>query len=215
MANFKYLVNHKYFDVLNFETAYFLGILAADGNVSQNRITLGVCEKDREIVDNFKNAIQSTHPIKQRITRLREKSYPQQVFRFNSPHMCKTLETYGIIPNKSLTLKFPNIPPSLISSFVRGYFDGDGSITITKHKNMFIYILGTERFLKNIKDYYNQLCNTNVGWVTRHDKSKIFHFCIHGNNGGKCFSDWIYHNSKQNTRLKRKYVKMTSFDVTF
>lgn len=210
MAHFKYFVNHHYFDFLKEDAAYFLGVLAADGNVSkdEHRITLGVCEKDKEIIEKFKFAIKSSHPIKRYIRILHNKSYPQRVFRFNSPHMCNVMKQYGIVPNKSLSLNFPELPEKLIPAFIRGYFDGDGSITITKQKNKFIYILGTKPFLETLKMHFNKACNTNVGWIARHNKSNIYHFCIHGNNGSKSFSNWIYHKSNADVRLTRKYIKM-------
>ena len=44
--------------------------------------------------------------------------------------MCNDLFNLGIVSNKSLTLQFPkNIPNSLIKHYLRGYFDGDGSIS--------------------------------------------------------------------------------------
>lgn len=45
-------------------------------------------------------------------------------------HLWNTLNNYGCIPNKSLTLKFPDESifksKDLIRHFIRGYFDGDG-----------------------------------------------------------------------------------------
>ena len=209
MAYPKYKVNHKYFDVLNPESAYFLGLLAADGNVdkTRTRITLSICERDSEILDNIKSAISSTHPIKKTMSKCRGKQYPQMVFRFSSPYMCKTLEQYGIVPRKSLHLKFPPIDRKIIPSFIRGYFDGDGSVTITKANNIFITILGTRSLLSEMKRHYNEHCQTSVGWVTRHNQSRIFHFCIHGNPCGKSFFKWIYDGSTPHTRLNRKYQK--------
>lgn len=209
MAYPKYKVNHKYFDVLTPESAYFLGLLAADGNVdkTKTRITLSICERDAEILDNIKHSISSTHPIKEYISKCRGKQYPQKVFRFSSPYMCKTLGQYGIVPHKSLHLKFPPIDQRFVPSFIRGYFDGDGSVTITKSNNIFITILGTRPFLSEMKRQYNKSCKTSVGWVGRHGESNIFHFCIHGNKCGKSFFNWIYDESAPNTRLTRKYQK--------
>ena len=45
--------------------------------------------------------------------------------------MFNDLIKQGCIPNKSLVLTFPNkhqVPENLINHFIRGYFDGDGSI---------------------------------------------------------------------------------------
>ena len=45
--------------------------------------------------------------------------------------MFNDLIKQGCVPNKSLILTFPNkhqVPENLINHFIRGYFDGDGSI---------------------------------------------------------------------------------------
>ena len=57
----------------------------------------------------------------------------------NSPHLVETLISYGCTPRKSLTLKFPDFnifkSQSLINHFIRGYFDGDGSVFISNEKH--------------------------------------------------------------------------------
>ena len=53
----------------------------------------------------------------------------------NSYTLCQDLEKYGIVPRKSLILKFPNnISDEMLPHIIRGYFDGDGSISCYKRK---------------------------------------------------------------------------------
>ena len=51
-----------------------------------------------------------------------------------SDKMFSDLCKHGCVPNKSLILTFPVITEELIPHFIRGYFDGDGGITIRKLK---------------------------------------------------------------------------------
>lgn len=52
-----------------------------------------------------------------------------------SDKMFNDLCSHGCVPNKSLVLTFPkDIPENLIHHFIRGYFDGDGSVFILNHK---------------------------------------------------------------------------------
>jgi hypothetical protein len=44
----------------------------------------------------------------------------------NSKEVKKDLEKLGICANKSLNVKFPNIPTEFLPSFVRGVIEGDG-----------------------------------------------------------------------------------------
>jgi len=59
----------------------------------------------------------------------------------------------GCVPNKSLILKFPSLDifsnKSLIYPFIRGYFDGDGSIFESKN-NFYISISGNNDFLQGL-----------------------------------------------------------------
>ena len=56
-----------------------------------------------------------------------------------SPEIGEKLISYGCVPRKSNILKFPDISifksKNLIRHFIRGYFDGDGSVFISKEKH--------------------------------------------------------------------------------
>ena len=65
--------------------------------------------------------------------------------------MFNDLIKQGCVPNKSLILTFPNkyqVPKNLINHFIRGYFDGDGSIyEYSKTHAGSISFIGTESVL--------------------------------------------------------------------
>jgi hypothetical protein len=42
--------------------------------------------------------------------------------------VCADLRQLGVTPRKSLTINFPQMPPHLVRDFVRGCWDGDGSV---------------------------------------------------------------------------------------
>ena len=77
--------------------------------------------------------------------------------------MFSDLNKHGCIQNKSLVLQFPTISNSLIPHFIRGYFDGDGSVFILNKKNynktnsiytaLGICICGTFEFLTKMNSY--------------------------------------------------------------
>lgn len=81
-----------------------------------------------------------------------------------SKHLWETLNNYGCIPRKSLTLQFPDESifkdKSLIRHFIRGYWDGDGTLGIyTSKVKEYIYdravcsVLGTEHVLSRISHF--------------------------------------------------------------
>lgn len=126
----QYQVNHNYFNKIDMsEKAYWLGWMASDGFVVHSKYghIIGLClqERDREIIDAFKAAIGSEHPIRI-INRKNGKKYLE--LRVTSRQMVDDLGKLGIIPNKSKTLKIPNISKEFQWDFFCGMFDGDGCV---------------------------------------------------------------------------------------
>ncbi|MGZ3644051.1 MAG: hypothetical protein ACXVCM_09380, partial [Ktedonobacteraceae bacterium] len=75
------------------------------------------------------------------------------VFVFSSASLFQKLLENGITPNKTTTLQFPShIPAQFQHHFVRGYFDGDGSVGKGADGCPFFSLLGTEAFLHGVAD---------------------------------------------------------------
>lgn len=66
------------------------------------------------------------------------------------------MKKYGITKRKTLKLEFPNLPKGMEKYFLRGYFDGDGSIGIYdlgRSKDLLsIQLVGTESFMKKCQE---------------------------------------------------------------
>jgi len=150
--NRKYKVNETYFDVINsHEKAYILGLIYADGcnKVYKNTIDISLHKKDVDILKKIKNIIQPDKPLGF------SKKMNQYSFRIENKHISKQLELKGVIQAKSLKITFPTkkiVPKKFVHSFVLGYFDGDGSLSISKQKynRGSINITGTENFVDHI-----------------------------------------------------------------
>ena len=62
------------------------------------------------------------------------------IIQLYSKKMAEDLSKYGIIPNKTYTQnKLPNIPLEYMCHYIRGYFDGDGGISLIKPKDQNIH----------------------------------------------------------------------------
>lgn len=93
----------------NFETidteekAYWLGFLYADGSVGSNddRIELGLAERDFHHIEKFRNFIGINNKISYRE---KTKSYR---YAFKSQNCKQDLINKGCVPRKSLILKYP------------------------------------------------------------------------------------------------------------
>lgn len=75
---------------------------------------------------------------------------------------------HGCIPNKSLKLKFPTtVPDKLIRHFVRGYFDGDGSIAKNEDR---CTLISTQEFCDELKKIVKELLSVNSSIMYCHNK---------------------------------------------
>ena len=216
----KYSVDEHYFDTIDTpEKAYILGLLYADG-CNYNRkgkwcINISLQEGDKELLENVRKELKYEKPLeyidysnKRDFGHTCKNQYGLFVF---SKHMCNELHKKGMVRNKSLILEFPEwLNPDLYSHFIRGYFDGDGSIMqYGKYKIVKVSIVSTNNFCERIKE----IC-ANIGIDTRIYESGC-------NNGAtkqlnifrqidvKKFLDWIYTDAT--IYLKRKYQKYLEY----
>ena len=130
----KYTLNENYFDKIDTPNkAYILGLLYADGynSISKGTICLSLQDIDKAILEKINIEIDSNRPLEfinnDKIASNGYKSRNMYKLNISSIHMCRALETIGMVQNKSLVLTFPDIDKQLYSHFIRGYFDGDGS----------------------------------------------------------------------------------------
>lgn len=210
----KYKIVDEFFDEINSqEKAYFLGFLYADGCHSPSRyhIQMSLSEIDFEILDKLSKLIFENKPLKYKHGKYIKspktgKTYwgnPSYLLTINNKHMSHSLLSHGLIQAKSLILKFPKLEDNLIRHFVRGYFDGDGAISITNNQ-ISISILGTADFNGSLKEILKNL-NIKCSICAAKKDSKVTQLVIHGNTCGRKFLKWIYNESI--IHMARKYNK--------
>jgi intein-encoded DNA endonuclease-like protein len=173
-ASMKYICNDEFFSTVdNEEKAYWLGALFADGNVSQKASKSGqifLTSADKDWVENFMKAIHSTNQPRSEVhSKFKTTAWKAQI---TSKTMFNDLVKLGCIPAKSLIIKLPTLKEELYPHFIRGYFDGDGSVGIyTNTKKHDWRILkssicsGSELFIKQLLEKLpvNQKKITNKG----------------------------------------------------
>ena len=217
----RYFHNENYFKVIDTEEkAYWLGFLYADGyitsknNQESQRFGITLSSKDIDHLEKFKKCIQATNPIK--TYQASESSYNLDTvysrILITSQKTVDDLKDKGVVENKTNILKFPTeeqVPKELIPHFIRGYFDGDGCISICnreKRKTIeySIKILGTESFLNGIKNFIE--LNTSIKifkYYTRKIGQTVKSLEFSGNKQVKCFLDLLYKDAT--IYLDRKY----------
>lgn len=143
------------------EKAYWLGFIAADGNVSADysKCTIELKRSDKEHLKKFNRNFNNYY----KVADYAHNEYLSSRIMISSKQCCLDLVQYGIIPNKSLTLnvKTELIPENLIRHYIRGYFDGDGSIYCSHPNRTSGYnydewgcnFVGTKEMLTFFKEY--------------------------------------------------------------
>ena len=209
-------VNHHFFDVWSSEMAYVLGYICADGNIQHKKqggklISFAVGEKDADYLQQIADLMDLRLPLR---------PYTNKKTGINTYHVCASspilydkLVELGVHECKSWSLEWlPGIPESLVSHFVRGFFDGDGCITIQTRKErkgakrLRIRLVGRESFLAGIKREYTRITGDDTGSLYAH-KPTPGHFVLDycGNRTALAFAAWMYDQSTPQTRLDRKY----------
>ncbi len=82
------------------------------------------------------------------------------MLQVGSKEIFKDLISLGMTPNKSLTIRMPIVPKKYLPHFLRGYFDGDGHVSVStyqkndrKNKSTIIitgFTSGSKKFLKEL-----------------------------------------------------------------
>jgi intein-encoded DNA endonuclease-like protein len=193
--NMSYYYNLNFFDKINEESSYFIGLLFADGSINnKGRVTLNLSEKDVELIQIFKKKLKTNKPI------FSVKKTNSSSFSFQNKIISEQLNNFGLIPNKSLILKFSEkIPNEFLKDYIRGYFDGDGCVSIKKGKNtssLRVHFVGTYEMLHGIQNVLiNELniTKTKINQLTK-DKN-TFQFEIRRKNDIQLFKDFIYYDN--------------------
>lgn len=119
-------VNTNYFSQQNNRMAYIMGFLAADGNVSKvgNRIQSQLSIKDKNQLIMIQSEIGGCE-----VYEYESNGYLSCGWYCYSAQIKRDLAKYGIVPQKTGKLSVPkNLKKEYWRDFIRGYFDGDGSV---------------------------------------------------------------------------------------
>ena len=160
-----YPINEAFFDVIDTEhKAYWLGFIAADGCVTkEGKLIVALHIKDIEHLRKMTRSMDAGHPVKDIKVKNSRNGWGPRIqhrasLRIGSQKLVRALARVGIHPRKSLTHTFPasdQVPNHLMRHYVRGYFDGDGSIfNKTARPNVWGWsVIGTDAFCRDLVEH--------------------------------------------------------------
>lgn len=227
-----YTLNEHWLDELDCEEKYyFVGMFYADGTNSadRNQVRVKLEENDKYLLELFQSWFESDRPLQFNLYDPGGRK-PERTWEFNvtSKYLCNRMTELGCPPVKSTITKFPTwVPDDMMPHFIRGVYDGDGSISLFgNNKNgqpranitivnsidfvdgLHKYITETLNIRANINDYGGDQVYKSVQIEKAHDVKK--------------FLDWMYkdatvfmtrkHDSYIEYITKRDFSKETSYD---
>lgn len=209
--------------------AYLLGLYASDGNINEKRKTfrIHVQEQDANIIYIIKDIVAPDSRVFTLENRVcinprNGKTYKSSNsfgIDINSSKICNDLVHLGIGYNKTCSEnKIPEINESLIRHFIRGYFDGDGTISGSyvkpdpkwKKKENFRSYAGfcckTKTMLEEIQNFFakNKIRST----LCYAKRDEMYQLSIPKSQLSKLF-ELLYKDA--NFYLERKYIKFDHY----
>jgi len=149
--------------------SYILGFIVADGCIykrkdRKNSYILNITSKDRKHLLKIKKELNSDRPIS---TKYNSQKMLYSQIQICNREICKDLINLRILPQKTYNLGPIRVSEKYFPDFVRGFFDGDGTVYIYK-------VNGTPQIkagfvsssLSFITDFNQRLCK-NLGINTK------------------------------------------------
>lgn len=148
---------HNLFNKWTEESAYLLGYLEADGYLIQQDDSIQVCfqtsDKDIEFIQMLYKITGHTGKLNLYSNTANNKTYKKARFLITSRYWKDSL----------LTLWYreecvPPIPEELLHHYIRGYFDGDGSVYLDKQilRNKSSFVFASEKLAIAFKAYLEE-----------------------------------------------------------
>lgn len=225
MIQRKYKVNENYFDKIDtVNKAYFLGFLYADGYIFEGKentntknkksqtLNLTLQKEDTYILERLRLDIQSERPL----TYI--KSQDKYRLCICSKQLVQRLVELGCGQAKTFKLEFPTeeqVPSYLIRHFIRGYFDGDGSLYFKEGiKNKLsvqcqFSIISSHAFIKSVNEFLIKELNIN-SYIrkanTKNIHRHVYRLQVSGRNNVCKLMEFLYLD-KEYFFLSRKFEK--------
>lgn len=198
--------DRDYFSVIDCEAkAYWLGFIAADGCIVEQYkrgklkamvMELTVCEEDKDHLSKLCEAIQlDAGNIKKKIVTVNDKQHVAYKICLCSTSLCRDLVRHGVTPRKSLSIE---ISPEILNSrhlrhFIRGFFDGNGSIF--KNGKTVMFSSASAKMIEQLDSIFHKLGCKHSTVYSNFSVSKGLGISYSGSSGYAIITKYMYENS--------------------
>jgi Mor family transcriptional regulator len=193
--------NEHAFDVIETEeAAYWLGFIAADRNVHNGRLRIGLSTKDADHLRKFTSWLAPEMPIYAGVNNLGRRVSTCDI---GSKYLVETLGKYGIVPRKTYVMKqLPSIPHSLMRHFLRGYIDADGYFSLRTQGGARLGVVALNReIVAEIQDWF--IAEVGVSRTSLVQSGSAWHYRQYGTLQVQKIAAYLYRDAT--VYLERKH----------
>lgn len=209
-------VNENFFSNWSHEMAWVLGLIYTDGNLyigynkrqhPSKRVALS--QREPELLNKVLTLMDCNAKLFHRKRREYKKTVAGEMYIFTINHekIYDDLTKLGLTPNKSKTITFPEIPEQYVRHFIRGCWDGDGSIFMQGYRIRATFVSGSKSFIESMDQTLEK-----AGLPKRNIKRDRESYVIkYFDNQCKLLYQYLYHNVPSGKYLERKHKVFEEF----
>jgi len=178
------VINNPFENINDSDVQYYLGWIASDGCIFENTIGLELAEDSIDVLHQYVKFLGGKSKIEGPF-HVNIKGQNSYCVRFQHKDIVKYLSNLGITNTKSKTL---NINFDITWDFIRGVFEGDGTLYESKPTGQYVYLdinilSASEVFIKQLEDFFiknNIQCRINDDkeykriWINKTDSLLFF-----------------------------------------
>lgn len=200
--------NVDFFSYWSPEMAWVLGLIFSDGTLKKTRPYFRIYQKEPEVLNKIKTLMKCNVKLIHR----KKNSYKGVVsgdlftLQIYNQKSYDDLLKLGLKPDKSLDIEFPQMPPEYVRHFIRGCWDGDGSVYIERERGKIraSYISGSFNFIKGMLYELEKAGLPKRTIYTTKRKNKSYYFRFHGSQCEKLYH-YLYDNVPREQYLEIKH----------
>ena len=204
--------------------AYVLGLIYTDGTILRHKRkrqeVFGILEfaqKERELLEKVLKLMCCNAKIRYIKQRKYVNTTAGELYFFSITNniLYEQLTKLGLTPNKSLSMKFPEIPDEYIRHFIRGCWDGDEAVYIEKKNGNLksAFVCGSIEFITVLKEHLHKQGLTEVTLYEdkRSKKGNVSYYFRYGTKDSIKRFHYLYDGVPESQYLKRKYEVFRSY----
>ncbi|XOB46806.1 MAG: DNA gyrase subunit A [Candidatus Nealsonbacteria bacterium] len=223
----RHFVIHKLPSRMNSDLAFLLGAILSEGYVSHKKSKekcFGFANTDKEFINAFKNSFKKVFPT----CRLHEfkrgpLGYGKQdhtALEVHSNYITEFLESLGLKRARASKKQIPEIifhaSKKSTSAFLKGLFEGDGSIYLCKHRNKdkkqrsieIVYTSCSKKLLEQLQIIFLRF---GIDSFLRPERTRTtLRLFIHGHNNFGLFKKQIGFISRRKKQRLEEFSKLNS-----